>query len=206
MKTKTILENGPGWIRMHFIFSISKIVFAMFFALYFAGCGYISDLVQSELLEDTKTEIDDRGFIKVSMPRTWGDIEDLHEEANLKIGNRKDEAYLIIISESKEDTDEMTLESYSELMSSAITARLSDAAQTGPDYFYIGKYRAIKRHIEGSVRNMNIVYIHVSVETPGFYHQIIGWSLKSTFEKNKSTIETIISSFQEIGNGSQTNN
>jgi len=145
--------------------------------------GFVAcDLLPSK---PKKVEFLNQSF-SVIMPSSWSLRNDLNDVADLQMGNPFKEAYTIIISENKMDFDDISLEGHSELTRSMIKQGLKNCHESNEEFLDIGGNRAVRYRLTGTMDGLNIVYWHVTLETEDHYHQMLLWSLKSKFSKNKA--------------------
>ena len=170
-------------------FSIRLILVIVAFAS-FVAC----DLLPSK---PKKVEFLNQSFA-VTMPASWSLINDLNDVADLQMGSRFKEAYTIIISENKMDFDDISLEDHSNLTRSMIKNGLKNCHESNQEILEIEGTQALRYQLTGSIDGLNIVYWHVTLETENHYHQMLLWSLKSRFSKNKADFDSVIQSFEEI--------
>jgi len=74
---------------------------------------------------------------------------------------------------------------------------LKNCHESNQEFLDIGGNRAVRYRLTGTMDGLNIVYWHVTLETEDHYHQILLWSLKSKFSKNKADFDSVIQSFEE---------
>ncbi|MBA4148150.1 MAG: hypothetical protein H0X66_08540 [Verrucomicrobia bacterium] len=133
----------------------------------------------------------------LTVPRLWTELKELHQEGELRYGNKYAETYVIVLTDAKEDLDEdLTLESHSDLTREGIVSSLAKASVSKPTRLTINGDDAIQYEISGSADNINIVYFHTTVEDEDHFHQILTWTLKSRFSKNKDEMRKVVSSFK----------
>jgi len=137
------------------------------------------------------------GSIQITLPKGWKEDKDLHDDAVLQASDRLTEKYVIVLSDSKEDFEEMSLAKHSEITRGSILEGLSSPQVTGPVELTINGSPAIQYEIRGGTENIKVVYFHTTVETSGMFYQVLAWTLKSRFEKNKSDLQEVTNSFQE---------
>lgn len=136
------------------------------------------------------------GQFSTIKPDNWSIREDLHDYADLQMGNLSKGAYCIVMSESKIDYDDhYTLESYSDLTSSFILENIPRPSVSAENLVINGN-SAIKTEIIGSVDGIKIRYWHISIETESHFHQLVLWSVPSHFERNKADYEAVLNSFE----------
>ena len=158
----------------------------------------ISSLVACDFLpsKPKKVEFLDQSF-SVIMPSSWSVRSDLNDVADLQMGNPLKEAYTIIISENKMDFDDISMEEHSEITRSMIKQGLKNCHESNQEFLDIGGNRAVRYRLTGTMDGLNIVYWHVTLETEDHYHQMLLWSLKSKFSKNRADFDSVIQSFEE---------
>lgn len=129
-------------------------------------------------------------------PKAWRIMNDLNEEADMQMGNLKQEAYAIVLTESKIDFDDASLQAYSDLTRGFLSESLKKYKESAPDHFTIQSHPAIKYTLTGNISFLKLKYWHVSIETKDHFHQIVVWSLNSKFEDNKAIYQKVIHSFK----------
>ncbi|HSA59597.1 MAG TPA: hypothetical protein VLJ37_07930 [bacterium] len=138
------------------------------------------------------------GRIQITLPAGWKQDRALHATAELAASNRAGEMYVIVLSDNKSDYDEMSLEKNSEITRTALLEGTKSPQTSGPQRLTINGSPALQYEIQATVDNLHIVYLHTTVETAGYYHQILAWTLRSRFEKAKPVLQEVIASFREI--------
>lgn len=106
------------------------------------------------------------------------------------------EAYMVVLSERKEDFDNITLEEHGDLTKSLMQDGLENYSESKRELIGGTKYKTIRHIINGKIEGLDITYWHVTVETAGHFHQLLFWSLASTFENNAATYDSVIQSFE----------
>lgn len=129
-------------------------------------------------------------------PKKWRIMDDLNDDADIQMGNLRNEAYAIVLTESKIDFDDANLQEYSDFTRDFLSKSLKKHEENGPQNFTINGNPAIKYVITGKIGFLKLKYWHVSIDTHDHFHQIIVWSLNSKFEKNQATYERVINSFR----------
>lgn len=136
--------------------------------------------------------------VQVTLPPEWKEDRELHDTAELQASARASEMYMIVLSESKQDIQNMTLAEHSEITRGLLLSNLSSSEVTGPTPVNnINGNPALQYQIQGSIDNINVVYLHTTVETPTSFHQILAWTLPSRFDRNRAELEQVIQSFRE---------
>ena len=157
-----------------------------------------SNSVQNKLKTGQKTsEVVDflDGQFSTIKPASWSIRKDLHDYADLQMGNLSKEAYCVVMSEPKMDYDDYySLKDYSELTSGFIIEGIPNPS-VSEENLSINGHSAVKTEIRGSIDGIKIRYWHVSIETDSHFHQLVLWSVPSYFEKNKADYEMVLNSF-----------
>ena len=152
----------------------------------------VSSTIQGTVL----TSLD--GASQITVPEDWNETNELNDVATIQAANFNKEQYVIVIEDSKEDFTDANLDDHSQITSQLIVDGLTAPNLTSPNSITINGYTALQREIQGSFENINVVYLHTSIETPTHFYQIVTWSLKSRFEENRSVFEQVTQSFQEV--------
>lgn len=132
----------------------------------------------------------------------WTEDRELHGSAQIQASNRANENYIIVISESKEDFAEMTLEKHSDITRGSLVKSITNSEVEGPTKLTINGNPAVQYIIRGTIGGINATYLHTTVETTGMYHQVLAWTLRSRFDKNKPVLQQVINSFKEVPHAS----
>ncbi len=139
------------------------------------------------------------GQTQITLPDRWSEDRELHASAEVQASNRPAEMYTIILSESKADFGSLLLEEHSEITRELLTENLSDVTQSQPTRLTVNGHPALEYEIRASIDNIEVVYIHTTVETPTNFHQILAWTLPNNFAANQQELRQVIQSFQEVG-------
>ncbi|HAS53559.1 MAG: hypothetical protein A2X56_11040 [Nitrospirae bacterium GWC2_57_13] len=138
------------------------------------------------------------GLTQITVPKDWKEMKNLNAEASIQAALARQELYVIVITESKEDFDKMTVNKYSELTRASILEALSSAKEEKVGTMTIAGRQALQYKIQGSIDNLKVVYLHTTVEGKGHFHYVLAWTLKSKYEKGKDVLQQVIKSFKEI--------
>lgn len=138
------------------------------------------------------------GLTQITVPKSWKEMKNLNDEASIQAALARQELYVIVITESKEDFDKMTVSKYSELTRASILEALSSAKEEKVDAITIDGRKALQYKIQGSIDNLKVVYLHTTVEGKDHFHYVLAWTLKSKYEKGKDVLQQVIKSFKEI--------
>jgi hypothetical protein len=163
-----------------------------------AGILIIDSTATAGLFSKEKELIGSDGRSQIILPKGWKEYRKLHDNAEIQAAHLKKESYVIVLSENKEDFDEMTLEKHSKLTRTGILESLKKPTINRLPDLTINGRPAIQFEISGVINNIKIVYLHTTVETNEYFHQILAWTLKSKYNDNKESLQKVIKSFKEI--------
>ncbi len=164
---------------------------SLFWILFFSLLTHCSPLKSTKVLTGLE------GKIQLTVPGGWKEEKDLNESADLQASHRISEMYVVILSENKEDFQDMSLEKHSELTRGSLIRKLDNAKISDPIPLTLDGHPAVEYEIHGAMDHINIVYLHTTVETQKYFHQILAWTLPSRYEKNRATLQKVIENFRE---------
>lgn len=146
--------------------------------------------------DKTRVVVASDGKTQITVPTHWTALE-LNEAAEIQVGDEKDEAYLIVLNESKEDLNGWNLEKHSRVTLGSLLASLSFPTVSGPTAVKIGGSPAVQYEIRGSSGGTNVVYLHTTVDGPKHFSQILAWTLPSRVEKVRPQLVAAVNTFRE---------
>jgi len=139
------------------------------------------------------------GRFELTVPGTWREDPELHEEAEIEVSNRLNEMYIVVLTESKEDfADEVDLAAFASMSRQQLTSNIQQPEATEPAPAAVGSYPAMQYTMNGVVDNLKAAYIITLVETPDNFHQIVAWTLRSKFDANEKTLREVTASFKQV--------
>ncbi|MGD1904889.1 MAG: hypothetical protein ACFB0C_02710 [Leptolyngbyaceae cyanobacterium] len=139
------------------------------------------------------------GTVQLTVPDDWQETDELNDVAILQAANPVDEKYVIVIDDTKEDFADATLEQYAEITSEMFLDILTDPNVSEPVSLTINGNSALQQQVEGSIDNINVIYLQTNVETDTHFYQVLTWTLKSRFDEHESIFKAVTESFQEVG-------
>lgn len=155
-----------------------------------------ADKIQSVL--ETKEVVSIDGISRVDIPGDWEVRTDLNDDASIQVANARKEQYLVVLTDSKIDFDDISVEEHSQMTRQHILEKADNGQIVGePKHFEINGQAAVQYEIHGSVDKLKVVYLHVTVEGKEHFHQILAWTLASMLSKNKPVLESVINTFKE---------
>jgi len=149
-----------------------------------------------------KTYFSKDGRFQVAANGGWGLKRDLHEEADLAIGNLLRGKYFILFTESKDDFySDTTLEDYTYWVEDNYAYEMESSPIYWPRELQVNGYPAYQFSYEAVDDDVSAVFIITTVETRDHFHQLIVWVLSENFEREKDNLYKLIESFTEVGRG-----
>ncbi|TNE50267.1 MAG: hypothetical protein EP343_08920 [Deltaproteobacteria bacterium] len=124
----------------------------------------------------------------------------LHNQAVLQAANFRAELYVLVFNEKKSRFSKaLTLKRYDTLVRRNMMARLGRTAfqkQTQP--MQIHGLPAIQGELSGGIGRVQVGYLLTSVESHDSFHQVLVWTLSSSFKQYRPLLENITNSFRRI--------
>jgi Ni,Fe-hydrogenase III component G len=168
-------------------------VLAAFLVAGTIGCGAIGNT-------SPRTVTSTDGLTQIVVPPGWKVRDDLNEEADIQVGDLRNNAYLIILSEKKIDFDDISYHQHSKLTRTGFMEQLDNArVSIGPTELTVNGRNAVKYELQGSVNGIKIVYLHITVDGDTAFHQILTWTVPSALDKNREAMDFLVRSFEEVG-------
>lgn len=121
----------------------------------------------------------------------------MHDQGDIQVSRGWDELYLVVLTEAKEDFDELDYEEHSDLTRGALVGNLKNTGVSAPKQLTIGGLPAVQYEIRGTGFGLNLVYLHTTVDGKDHFHQILAWTLRSKFAKNGPILAKTTASFRE---------
>jgi hypothetical protein len=158
------------------------------------------DKIKSGLKTDQSRHVivSSDGEYQIQVPTGWKQITNLHEKAGLQAADHLREMYVIVLSESKSDFEEMSLDKHSQITIRKLIERVTSSETSGPTALVINGNPAVQYVVSGTIDNIKITYLHTTVETAKSFNQILAWTLRSRFDQNRAELQNVIQSFKEV--------
>ena len=179
--------------------------------LLIAGCMPSQDQSQGK----TKAKIDletvnINNEYSMGIPKFMSEAKSLNDEASLQYQNIFQEAYVIVIDESKDeyiesyknldayDTTQSVIANYTDTQIQSITSRLEVIEKSEVKTFRINGLNASSIEIDGKVENVDvpITYFLNFVEGREKLYFIMAWTLQKKKDTHRSTFEEMVKSFR----------
>src|SRR5438093_2160124 len=166
------------------------------------GIPLLVSMIQSDrerlhrLSTERKEIASDDGQIKVTVPGLWTKLPELNKQASLQVGNKSKEVYLIVITDTKADFDNMTLEKHHDLTRDRMFQKMKNASATQPVSLTIDGHLALQDEISGTEKGTNVVFLHTTVDDGDYLQQILAWTLKSRWQQQNQLLREITGTFR----------
>jgi hypothetical protein len=136
------------------------------------------------------------GNTRLKVPEDWNEMKELNATAKLQAGNRSKEQFVIILSESKSDFDNLTLQKHHQITRDGMIQKMKNASAGDVTEITVDGQPALQDEISGTQDGMNIVFLHTTVEGEEAFHQILAWTSKSRWDQQKAELREITESFR----------
>src|SRR2546430_1875583 len=155
-----------------------------------------SDRERLQRLSTERKEIasDDRK-IKVTVPGTWTKLPELNKQASLQVGNKSTQMYLIVITDTKADFNNFTLEKHHQQTCDRMLQKMKNASATQSVSLTIDGHPALQDELTGIEKGTNVVLLHTTIDDGDYFQQTLAWTLKSRWEKQNQLLREITRTF-----------
>src|SRR5262249_35477707 len=166
------------------------------------GIPLLVSMIQSdrERLQRLSTEqkeiTSNDGEIRVTVPGTWTKLPELNKQASLQVGNKTNEVYLIVITDTKTDLDNFTLEKHHHLTRDRMLQKMKNASATQPVSLTIDGHPALQDELTGTGKATNVVFLHTTVDDGDHFQQILAWTLKSRWQQQNEQLREVTASLR----------
>jgi hypothetical protein len=117
-----------------------------------------SDRERLQRLSTERNEIaSDDGRIRVTVPGTWTKLPELNKQASLQVANKRNEVYLIVITDTKTDLDSLTLQKHHQQTRDRMLQKMKNASATEPVSLTIDGHLALQDELTGTENGTNVV-------------------------------------------------
>jgi hypothetical protein len=143
----------------------------------------------------TRQIVSKDGRYSFDVPPIWKEMPQLNAEASLAAGYGLREQYMMLIVDSRKDFSG-SLNDFSKLVTERIGQKMKGAVLGESQSLTVNGHPALRKRITGSTQNINLVYLHTSVELPDSYCQILCWTLESRESTAFPIYERVIQTFK----------
>jgi hypothetical protein len=144
----------------------------------------------------TKT-ISSEGGLQMKVPSSWREDKALNAQADLQASNRVDEAYALVISDSKQEFGEQKLEDFATLAKDNFIKGIQNPTVSAPKQLTLNGKPSIRYEIQGTADNVKVVYLITLAQTDSRFLQAIAWSLPDRLNENRQVLERVTASIRE---------
>lgn len=138
------------------------------------------------------------GKSQLRVPAGWSAETGLNPEAQIQASNRSQGLFLIVLAESRQQLRNVTREKHSQITRDLLIQNLAQSKVSEPTTVTAVKDNpAIQYEISGSLNDINVQFLHTTIETPTRFVQILAWTSPEAFERNRTELQNIIQSFVE---------
>lgn len=165
------------------------------------GIPLLISMIQSErerlqrLSAERKEIASDDGKIKFTVPGTWTKLPELNKQASLQLGNKSNEVYLIVITDTRADLDNFTLEKHHQQTRDRMLQKMKQASATDPVSLTIDGHPALQDELTGTEKGTDVIFLHTTVDDGNHFQQILAWTLKSRWHKQDELLREVTGSF-----------
>jgi hypothetical protein len=135
------------------------------------------------------------GNFVFDVPNEWKETTGLNDAASLQVANKVKDQYLIVISESKADLENMTLKKHHSVTRDSTLKRMQNSSATSPQSITIGGFPALQDELSGTQDGTNIVFLHTTIDDGEHFHQILAWTVKSRWAEGAEQLRDVTQSF-----------
>lgn len=137
------------------------------------------------------------GKIQVSVPPAWKIATDLNDNAELQVSDTDKKMYLVVLTTNKADYPGKDIDTQSSETLDALTKSVTSSNRTGPTRLTVDGNPAVQYEVRGQFKDINVVYLHTTVETSNHFQQIVTWTMQPTYADNEDLLKGITQSFKE---------
>lgn len=136
------------------------------------------------------------GNIKATVSGMWVKMPELNKEATLQVGYKRKEMYLIVLSEAKSDSQNLTLENHHQITRDRMLQKMKNASASEPVRLTIDGHPAMQDELSGTENGINVVFLHTTMDDGDHFQQILAWTLKSRWEQQNELLREITRTFR----------
>ncbi|MDQ4149826.1 MAG: hypothetical protein M3164_07560, partial [Actinomycetota bacterium] len=136
------------------------------------GCGGEADRGATTPNALTKTIRSEDGTLEMRVPEPWREDRSLNAQADLQASQRAQEAYVVVIGDSKQAFGGRTLNDFAQIARENFLRGVTDATVSEPTQMTLGGRPAIRFDIQGTAEDVRVSYLYTLAETESRYLQI----------------------------------
>jgi hypothetical protein len=166
------------------------------------GIPLLVSMIQSDrerlhrLSTERKEIASDDGKIDVIVPGLWVKMPGLNKQATLQVGYKRKEMYLIVISDAKSDSQNLTLEKHHQITRDRMLQKMKNASASESVPLTIDDHPGMQDELSGTENGTNVVFLHTTVDEGDHFQQILAWTLKSRWQQQNELLREITRIFR----------
>ncbi len=194
------------WIGL-LLFAGALLIIGLVAALAFLGTESGETSLSTGTEEDVSSEetvmvVSEDSDLQLQVPDSWEELKGLNPSASIEVGNKFDENYAIVISDSMEDFgDPPALKDFADVQLRLFTKRMGSVDVSEGVSVEDYDSPAIRHEVRATVDNLNVAYMVTFLKTENRFAQIITWTLASRWDDNRGILERVSNSLQELETG-----
>jgi hypothetical protein len=198
------LENSEIWRRTWRKGNRHRGLILGYIALVLGAMGIplLVSMIQSDrerihrLATERKEIASDDAKARVTVPGLWTKLPGLNQQASLQVGSKRKEVYLIVITDTKADLDNLTLEKHHYLTRDRMLQKMQNASATEPVSLTIDGHPALQDELTGTEKGTKVVFLHTTIDDGDHFQQILAWTLKSRWRDQNQLLREATESFR----------
>jgi hypothetical protein len=156
-----------------------------------------SDLERHRQLLNAKQELGSPdGKLKVTTSGMWTKMPGLNKQATMQIAYKANAMYLMVITDPKSTVPNMTLDEHHQLTRDHMLQKMKNPSITQPVSVTIDNHPGLQDELSGTDNGASVVFLHTTVDDGDNFHQILAWTPKSRWVKQKSELREVTNSFR----------
>jgi hypothetical protein len=176
------------------------------------GIPLLISMIQSDrerlhrLFEQRKEIASDDGKLRITVPGTWTKLPELNKfatanlssggRATLQVGDKSRQMYLIVITDTKTDVPDLTLEKHHDMTRDRMFQKMKNTSAIDPVPLTIDGHSAMQDELTGTENGTNVVFLQTTVDDGDRFQQILAWTLKSRWQKQNQLLREVTVSFR----------
>jgi hypothetical protein len=184
------------------LFRTTLIISILCMALSLSGCKKLYDAFMEGFKSGgnaPKVLISSDGKWEITVTSSWITSIPLNKDALMQASNLIGAKYLVVIQEDKNSLGKvMTLNSYLDLIRTNMKGKLENPTTTDPLSITVNGKKGKLFEITGTYEKIDVHYLIAIIESKEKFHQLVVWTEKDKFEKEKDDLRKIIDSYREL--------